>query len=234
MAGIAALADNQRAVMVGVGIGKISCVMAVYAIGDSVRVRARRVVIYGGCHPQGGSTVVATGAAADNTGMIKTTVRFQFKKSDCVMTAVALRFGRGMKFGFAYRCYPVVTAAAVTEYFLVIDEGDDGKCQGCVAGLASAAGGDMIPRLTRYLAGCRCQVELVAVTIQAGRRQPLVVDMGRIGCVSDQDQLDSPLAGHAASVHHQLNPVGSLDVGNETWISRIGALQHGVAAVGSG
>src|SRR5210317_281786 len=104
-------------------------------------------------HPEGSSTVMATGAAPENTGMIKTTVRFQFKKTGCIVAVIALRVGRGMKFGFAYRCCPVVAAAAIAKYFLVIDERDNGKSQGGVASLASATGGDMIPRLTRYFTG---------------------------------------------------------------------------------
>lgn len=72
--------------------------------------------------------------------MIKTTIRLQFDKRFRVVAFIALLGGIDMEIGFTYGHSPVMTVAAQTKYFLVIDKGNDGKSHHRMTGLAAVAG----------------------------------------------------------------------------------------------
>jgi len=49
-----------------------------------------------------------------------------------------------MKLGFTDSQVAIMTAAAISENLLMIDKRDNGKPQGCMAGLAIISGSDVI------------------------------------------------------------------------------------------
>lgn len=103
----------------------------------------------------------------------------------------------------------VVTVAAVSRHFLVVDKRDYVESHGAMTGLAHVAGGDMI---TRFTADGN---ESVVMAADATRRQALV-EMGSgdwFGCNRGDHELYRALTGDGASPDHQLRPVVSSDIG---------------------
>lgn len=84
----------------------------------------------------GNGAVVARGTGSRNIGMIIFAIRSQFQKAGGGVAVIAFRRRRDMKFGFANGQYPVMTCAAISENFLMIDVTDQVESEGCVTGLA--------------------------------------------------------------------------------------------------
>jgi len=126
--------------------------------------------------------------------------------------------------------------AAIAKHFLVVDKRDDVKTQRGMTGFAHTAGSEVIRRLAGYLAGSRCSIELVAVTIQTNRRQPLVISGTgwAFGANRGHDELNRALAVNAFGADYELRHVGSPDVGDKTGICRVGILQYRIAGIGYG
>ncbi len=76
--------------------------------------------------------------------MIEAAAGPKLEKMICVVTIVALGFGRPMKLRFADGLHTIVAFAAITKNFLMIDKRDERESQRCVTSLAGVAGGEMI------------------------------------------------------------------------------------------
>lgn len=135
MAGITPLADNVRSRVVGIGGQKAGCRMAVAAFGFGRDVSIMLANSY--------STVVTAAAYPGNARMVEAAVRCQLQKRRGVVAVVAFRVRREMKLGFADSHDTVVALAAVAEHFLVVDDRNDVKSLGRMAGLAQIAGSDV-------------------------------------------------------------------------------------------
>lgn len=135
--GIASFTHNVGAAVVDKGIRKACCGMTETALRSGIR------VVHGGlaCSQH---SVVARAAATGNIGVIKAAVRLQFQKRGGIVTFVA--FGRGfqMQVGFADGYDPVMALAAITEHFLMIDNGENGKSKSGMTGLTHITGGKMV------------------------------------------------------------------------------------------
>ncbi len=115
VAGITAIAGNQRSGMIGVCASKGRRIVASAALG------IWRVCEIGIHRSRGDGAVVTTRAFAKDIRMIKAAIRVQFQKMRRVMTIIALRCRRNMVDRFADRRDIVVTFAARAKYLLVID-----------------------------------------------------------------------------------------------------------------
>ena len=136
MAGIAAVADNSRVGVVGIGRQKTDSGMTVtaFSVGNDM------VFV----HTCGDTAGVATGTYIRRSRMIKASVRFQVQKMDGIVAAIAFGFCWLMKLRFTDGQYTVMAFAAIPKNFLVIDKGGSGKSQGGMAGLAHITGSDVI------------------------------------------------------------------------------------------
>ena len=103
-------------------------------------------------HPEGSSTVVATGTSTRNARVIELTVRAKFKKAGGIVTVIALGVGRLMKLGFTDCQHIVMASAAVAKHFLMIDKRNYVKTQRGMTGSAHTSGPDVIQRFPRNLA----------------------------------------------------------------------------------
>ena len=135
-----------------------------------------------------------------------------------------------MKAGFTDGQNAVVTAAAVSGYFLVVDEAYDVETQGRMTGLAGIAGGEVIAGLAAY------GNKAVVMTAHATGRQALVKKRSgeAFRCNRGDDKLNGSLTGGAAGPDHQLRPVFSPDVGHQAGIAAGGIVEHGFTAAWSG
>ena len=92
----------------------------------------------------GRGAVMAGGAGAGNTGMVKFAIRPQFQKAGGGVARVTFNGRRNMKVGFARSQYTVVTTAANCENLAVVDSADDVEPESCMTGLTEIAGGEVI------------------------------------------------------------------------------------------
>lgn len=142
MTGITACPRNSWAGVVRIGILKTDGGMAVTAFSVGVRVGA--ALADGGRLASGYSTVVTTGADSGYVRMIKAAVRSQLQKAGGIVAVIAFSLCWCMKFRFSDRLYTVMTLAAYSKYFLMIDESGRGKSQGSVTSLAHITGSVVI------------------------------------------------------------------------------------------
>lgn len=75
--------------------------------------------------------------------MIKAAVRFQLQKMGGIVAIIAFGICRRMKFGFTDGQVTIVTLAAASKNFLMINKGDNVKTLGGVTGLARITGSDV-------------------------------------------------------------------------------------------
>lgn len=141
MAGVAANVQYRRAAMIGKRINKTLSRVTLTAL--AVRFRVRRT----GRFPGGYGTVMATRAGTQNAAMVESAIEIQVQKVDGVVAIVTLGVGVDVKLGFSQRQITIVALAALAEYFQVIDETDERKAQGAVAGLAGITCSQMSRRL---------------------------------------------------------------------------------------
>ena len=78
----------------------------------------------------GRNTVVAAGAISGNTGMVKAAICCQFEKTGGIVAVIAFGSRWHMPVGFADGQYTIMAGAAITENFLMINKGDNGKAEG--------------------------------------------------------------------------------------------------------
>jgi hypothetical protein len=142
MAGIAPVTYNLRAAVVGERSLKTNSRMAETAVSVGVRVRRD------GCHTCGHVTIVAKGATAGNTVMIKGAIQLEVEKTGGIVASIAFNSRRDVLHGFANGHYTVVADAAITENFHVIDKRDSAESEGGMTGLAGIAGSGVIRRFT--------------------------------------------------------------------------------------
>ena len=98
----------------------------------------------GGCHTGGYFTVVAAGARSGNIRMIKAAVRCQLQKTGGIVAVIAFGVRECMKFRHTDGHDIIMTPAAISKNFLMIDEGDNGKILRGMAGLARITGSNVI------------------------------------------------------------------------------------------
>jgi len=152
---------NVRAGMIGVGVQETDRGMAITAFRVGDRVGAGWDVSGSRRHTSSHSAVVATAAYSGNTGVIKAAVRFQFKKSSGIVAVTAFGVRWHMKCGFTDGQVTIVTLAAISENFLMIDKGDYVKSLRGMTGLAGITGADVSQRFTRNV------FKIIVVTILA-------------------------------------------------------------------
>jgi len=143
--------------------------------------------------------------------VIKATCKIEIQKAAGVVAVVAFGGGRRVEYGFSNRGIPVMTAAAVAENFLMVDEADADETvrTGAVAGNAIVAGRDVSLQFGRY------RGEVSAVTVDAVTRQAGVKRSCCRGLRGDHlHQL--ALAGDTFGADHELGDVGALGVCGKT------------------
>ena len=82
--------------------------------------------------------------------MIKATVRIQFQKMAGIVAVTTFSVRRCMEFGFTDGGYTIVTFAAISKYFLMIDKRDDVVSLRGMAGLAHVTGSNVIRHFGWY------------------------------------------------------------------------------------
>lgn len=123
--------------------------------------RALRDVGCRGCLPDCHRTVMTAAACPANIRMIKAAVRVQLQKCDGIVAVTAFGLRWLMKHGFTDCGNTVVALAAISEYFLMIDSGDNVESLRGMAGLARITGADVNRPFTRN------RNEIIVMTIHA-------------------------------------------------------------------
>jgi len=167
--------------------------------------------------------VVARGAGSRNIGMIELAVRAQFQKAGSGVTVVALAGRRDMELGFADGRYAVMTGAAITENFQVIDETDQVESESGMTGLTQIAGGKVIPRFGEHRIDRGDVEKTTIVTLSAlggiwGGSTVMNPLAGVEAIRGDFDGGDGALAGDTAGGDHQLHHISAHGIGDETRI----------------
>ena len=137
-------ADNIWTGMVRVGILKTDRGMTVTAFSVGNRVSAGWGVGGSGSHTCGNSTIVATGTGPRYIRMIKAAVWFQVQKMAGIVAGIAFSLRWRMRYRFTDSHNTVMTFAAISKNFLMIDKGGKGKAQRGMTGLAHITGSEVI------------------------------------------------------------------------------------------
>ena len=98
----------------------------------------------------GNRAVVATRAFPENIRMIITAIRSQFQKMSGIVAVIAFAVRRCMKFRFTDGQLTIVTFAAFSKNFLMINRVDNGKIRRSMTGMAVITGSGV----TRYFTDC--------------------------------------------------------------------------------
>ena len=161
VARVAAIVDNVRAGVVGVGGQEVNRRMAgtAFRFGDDMAfgLAGRHVA------------VVAPVAGSGNVGVIEAAVRQELQKVAGIVTRVALGLRWGMELRHSDGLGAVVASAAVAEDILMIHEGNEVEALRRMTGLAGIVGCQMVQRLPLDLADARDVVDLAAMAVHAGR-----------------------------------------------------------------
>ena len=90
-----------------------------------------------------------------------------------IVAVIAFDDRRHMKFGFTDGQYTVMAFTAISEYFQMINKGDNVKSERRMTGLAGIRGGDVIPNFRLNT------IDSVVMTNHAIGRQALVIERAR-------------------------------------------------------
>jgi len=161
MAGIAPVTHNGIAGMVGVCSQETGRGMAVTAFRVGDRVCAGGDVICGRRLTSGHSAIVAAAACPANIRMIKAAIRISLQKCNGIVAVIALGIRWRMKLRFTDGYFIIVTLAAITKNFLMIDSRDNVESLGCMTALAHVTGTDVYRPFTRN------RNEIIVMTIHA-------------------------------------------------------------------
>lgn len=167
----------------------------------------------------GGSAVVTLDTSTGNTRMVKFSIRPEFQKAGGVVAVIAFNGRLHMKFRFTNGHHAVMTAAAITENFEMVNKTDKLKSEGGMTGLTQVTGGGMIPDFSENRGNG-------AVT----RRKPAIVTFGTLGGITGVHTLVTGVisinghfdrgngagTGNTTGANHQLHHVGSRRIGDET------------------